>query len=168
MTPTKKSKSDTTASAKKEAKPTKQVKTETATAALAASEREGEAGRKKNIAGKARSVPKDAQGSAAVMSKPEQRKKSIQAPVTPSDARGAAAVVSDAGASAGDTMSLAEQPGKHGRDGVEPEIRYQMIAEAAYYRAQARGFAGGEEMHTQDWLEATAEIDRMLGPRSKG
>ncbi|MEW5882587.1 MAG: DUF2934 domain-containing protein [Pseudomonadota bacterium] len=36
-----------------------------------------------------------------------------------------------------------------------------MIAQAAYYRAQRRGFAPGGEL--QDWLEAEAEIDRSLG-----
>jgi len=38
--------------------------------------------------------------------------------------------------------------------------RQRMIEEAAYYRAQRRGFADGEPM--RDWLEAEAEIDRML------
>ncbi|MGK2913578.1 MAG: DUF2934 domain-containing protein [Porticoccaceae bacterium] len=33
----------------------------------------------------------------------------------------------------------------------------QMIAEAAYYRAQARGFAPGCEL--DDWLAAEAEVD---------
>ncbi|HXH64950.1 MAG TPA: DUF2934 domain-containing protein [Mariprofundaceae bacterium] len=40
------------------------------------------------------------------------------------------------------------------------EIRRQMIAEAAYYHAEQRGFATGNEM--QDWLEAEKEIDRRL------
>jgi len=38
--------------------------------------------------------------------------------------------------------------------------RREMISVAAYYRAERRGFApGGAE---QDWLEAEAEIDRLL------
>jgi hypothetical protein len=46
---------------------------------------------------------------------------------------------------------------------VTPEQRYRMIEEAAYYRAEKRGFAaGGEEA---DWAAAVAEIDEML---SKG
>lgn len=40
------------------------------------------------------------------------------------------------------------------------EERCRLIAEAAYYRAQARGFAPGQE--TEDWLQAEAEIDRKL------
>ncbi len=35
----------------------------------------------------------------------------------------------------------------------------QMIAEAAYYRAQARGFTPGHEL--DDWLEAEAEVDTV-------
>lgn len=41
-----------------------------------------------------------------------------------------------------------------------PEQRYQMIAEAAYYRAEKRGFDGANV--EQDWREAEAEIDRIL------
>lgn len=43
---------------------------------------------------------------------------------------------------------------------VTPEERYQMIAKAAYFRAEKRGFATGDT--ARDWLEAEAEIDRML------
>lgn len=44
---------------------------------------------------------------------------------------------------------------------VTPEERYNMIAEAAYYRAESRGFVGGDP--AQDWVEAEAEIDAALG-----
>ena len=40
------------------------------------------------------------------------------------------------------------------------EDRYEMIAIAAYYRAERRGFNGGDAM--QDWLEAEAEIDAAV------
>jgi len=43
---------------------------------------------------------------------------------------------------------------------LEPERRRHMIAEAAYYRAQRRGFAPGFEV--EDWLAAEAEIDTAL------
>lgn len=43
---------------------------------------------------------------------------------------------------------------------VTPEERYQMIAEAAYYHAESRSFVMGDP--AQDWLEAEAEIDRIL------
>lgn len=40
------------------------------------------------------------------------------------------------------------------------EDRQEMIAIAAYYRAERRGFDGGDPM--LDWLEAEAEIDSMV------
>ncbi len=48
---------------------------------------------------------------------------------------------------------------------VTPEQRLQMIAEAAYFRAEARGFAPGHE--TEDWLAAEAEVDRLLSGGSR-
>lgn len=44
---------------------------------------------------------------------------------------------------------------------VDPELRHRMIAEAAYFMAERRGFSGGDPV--QDWLEAEAEITVMLG-----
>ena len=41
-----------------------------------------------------------------------------------------------------------------------PEEREYMIAEAAYYRAERRGFAPGNEM--EDWLQAETEIDSLI------
>ena len=39
--------------------------------------------------------------------------------------------------------------------------RHGMIAEAAYYQAEKRGFQSGHEI--LDWLEAEKEIDKLLG-----
>jgi hypothetical protein len=39
--------------------------------------------------------------------------------------------------------------------------RHAMIAEAAYFRSEKRGFADGHEL--DDWLAADADIDRQLG-----
>lgn len=48
-----------------------------------------------------------------------------------------------------------------GRAGaISGEQRRRMIAEAAYYRAERRGFAGADPV--ADWLTAEAEIDRQL------
>jgi hypothetical protein len=41
-----------------------------------------------------------------------------------------------------------------------PEEREYMVAEAAYYRAERRGFAPGNEM--EDWLQAETEIDSLI------
>jgi hypothetical protein len=43
---------------------------------------------------------------------------------------------------------------------VSAEERARMIAEAAYFRAQRRGFRNGDTV--RDWAEAEAEIDAML------
>jgi len=49
---------------------------------------------------------------------------------------------------------------------LDPRVRHQMIARAAYCCAEKRGFAGGAESQLHDWLEAEAEIDRMLARTS--
>lgn len=43
---------------------------------------------------------------------------------------------------------------------VSPERRFEMISEAAYFRAERRGFAPGAE--SRDWLESEAEIEELL------
>ena len=49
---------------------------------------------------------------------------------------------------------------------VSEEARRAMIAQAAYLRAERRGFApGGEE---EDWLAAEAEVDALLKARNSG
>lgn len=49
---------------------------------------------------------------------------------------------------------------------TDDERRRHMIADAAYYRAERRGFAGGDPV--ADWLEAEAEIDASLGGSAPG
>ena len=43
---------------------------------------------------------------------------------------------------------------------VSPETRHALIREAAYYRAERRGFAEGDP--EADWAAAEAEIDQLL------
>jgi hypothetical protein len=43
---------------------------------------------------------------------------------------------------------------------VGPEYRAALIAEAAYFRAEKRGFAPGHE--AEDWLAAESEVDAKL------
>jgi len=43
---------------------------------------------------------------------------------------------------------------------VDPNLRQQMIATAAYYRAERRGFNGSDP--SIDWCEAEMEVDQML------
>jgi hypothetical protein len=49
--------------------------------------------------------------------------------------------------------------------GVTPEQRHQMIAEAAYRRAQKRSFVGGNPEN--DWYEAEAEIGQLFSQLSE-
>jgi hypothetical protein len=49
--------------------------------------------------------------------------------------------------------------------GISPRERHEMIAVAAYFRAERRGFAPGGEF--RDWWEATVAIDRMLERMSR-
>jgi hypothetical protein len=52
---------------------------------------------------------------------------------------------------------------------VDPEQRAALIAEAAFFRAEKRGFVPGHEI--EDWLDAESEVDARLmrateaGPR---
>lgn len=43
---------------------------------------------------------------------------------------------------------------------ITPEQRFNMIAEAAYFMAEKRGFSGGDP--ETDWFCAESEIDHML------
>lgn len=54
----------------------------------------------------------------------------------------------------------AKKPPKR-RQQPSPEQLWKQIAEAAYYKAKARGFAPGGEV--QDWIEAEAEVMHRLG-----
>jgi hypothetical protein len=53
---------------------------------------------------------------------------------------------------------------------VGPEQRAALIAEAAFFRAEKRGFAPGSEV--ADWLAAEAEVDatllRSMKPGARG
>lgn len=44
---------------------------------------------------------------------------------------------------------------------VTSEERERLVARAAYFRAEKRGFAPGCEL--QDWVEAEAEVLRLIG-----
>ena len=44
---------------------------------------------------------------------------------------------------------------------MTPEERYRMIAVIAYYRAEKRGFIGGDP--AQDWVDAEAEVQQLIG-----
>lgn len=57
--------------------------------------------------------------------------------------------------------AVKKNPGKAVKNNtVSPELRSYMVATAAYFLAEKRGFASGCEM--QDWALAEADIDAML------
>lgn len=52
-------------------------------------------------------------------------------------------------------------PGRpDGPSAISAEERHKLIAKAAYYRAERRGFRCGCPEH--DWFDAEAEVDRTL------
>jgi hypothetical protein len=47
---------------------------------------------------------------------------------------------------------------------IDPVLRHELISEAAYFRAERRGFADGGEF--DDWLAAEREVDARLAGRA--
>ncbi len=58
-----------------------------------------------------------------------------------------------------------KQGNQEARPGSGPALsaqeRERLVAQAAYFRAEKRGFAPGCEL--QDWVEAEAEVLRLIG-----
>jgi hypothetical protein len=64
-------------------------------------------------------------------------------------------------ADAGKPGIIAEMASQIAMDrAVDPETKQLMIAEAAYYCAEKRGFVPGCEL--EDWLEAEAQMEALL------
>jgi hypothetical protein len=45
---------------------------------------------------------------------------------------------------------------------ISEDVRRGMIAQAAYLRAERRGFTGGHEKEREDWVAAEAEVNALL------
>jgi hypothetical protein len=61
------------------------------------------------------------------------------------------------------TARTQQQPEPHRASAatlIDPERRRALIAEAAYFRAERRGFVPGHE--AEDWLAAELEVDTAL------
>ncbi|NNC67383.1 MAG: DUF2934 domain-containing protein [Gammaproteobacteria bacterium] len=56
-------------------------------------------------------------------------------------------------------VKTSKENSKHA-DIVDPELRDQMIAEAAYFKSLNRDFQG--DYCVEDWLEAETEIDTLF------
>jgi len=64
------------------------------------------------------------------------------------------------------TVARATLKPKPVRAAINGEDRLRMIAEAAYFRAEQRGFAPGHEL--ADWLAAEIDVDSLLGEDGRG
>jgi hypothetical protein len=51
-------------------------------------------------------------------------------------------------------------PPESGPGRISPELRRQWVSEAAYFRAERRGFRDGDPR--TDWIEAEAEVDARI------
>lgn len=56
-------------------------------------------------------------------------------------------------------------PGERGRPRMNAEDRRRLISDAAFFRAERRGFVGGDP--DQDWYEAEQEINELVGPHGE-
>ena len=45
-------------------------------------------------------------------------------------------------------------------ESIDPDVRRQLVAAEAYFRAERRGFAAGNEL--DDWIAAEAAVDSRL------
>lgn len=70
------------------------------------------------------------------------------------------AEVSSVGRAAARAEGQRVAAGANGHATVSPAERLQMVAQAAYFRAERRGFAPGGEC--DDWVQAEREIDELL------
>lgn len=57
--------------------------------------------------------------------------------------------------------STRQRASKRAKPQDDSHARRQCIAEAAYYKAEKRGFTPGQEY--DDWLEAEREFDSQMG-----
>jgi Protein of unknown function (DUF2934) len=52
---------------------------------------------------------------------------------------------------------VASAPATAATSSIDPEVRRQMVAAEAYFRAERRGFAAGQEV--EDWIAAESVVD---------
>jgi hypothetical protein len=104
-----------------------------------------------------KSAAKTGSPNAALPSAPQENRPALP----PSERTGRVTQRSSAVAAGVATPGASTAPGQSApRTPVTAEARWRMIAEAAYFKAQRRGFIGGDATH--DWAEAEAEIDAWL------
>ena len=87
------------------------------------------------------------------------RQRAARAPVAGGPAADAARTATQANPADSSTAQPAARAAR-ARAGITPAERQQMVAEAAYFRAERRGFAAGGEL--EDWIQAESEIDQLM------
>ena len=60
----------------------------------------------------------------------------------------------------GPAMALESEAATVANSGIDPEVRRQMVAAEAYFRAERRGFAAGQEV--EDWIAAESVVDSRI------
>ncbi len=105
------------------------------------------AGAEKKPAVKQPATAKPAAKSAPAKAAAPKTKTATPKPAAPAKGNGAKAPSAKAAKGNGDAR-------------ITPEQRYRMICDAAYYRAERRGFVGGSP--SDDWIAAEAEVDELL------
>ncbi len=60
--------------------------------------------------------------------------------------------------------SKSRQAARAGSADIDPEVRRQLVAAEAYFLAERRGFAGGNEL--EDWVAAERMVDSRLKQES--
>ncbi|MBI4938328.1 MAG: DUF2934 domain-containing protein [Nitrosomonadales bacterium] len=97
----------------------------------------------------------------AVAAKPAVKKAAAKTAPAVTPAKKTAAKKTGKPLSAGNVAAKSESGSRNvQKRNVSPEERYQMIAAAAYWRAERRNFAAGGAL--DDWIAAEAEIDALL------
>ena len=88
---------------------------------------------------------------------------SHETPVRPRKPRGAASATRPHRSSRRSAVVDSALPDADPLSSAPPlDLRRHMIAEAAYFRAERRGFCGGDSERLDDWLQAEMEIGRLL------
>jgi len=57
----------------------------------------------------------------------------------------------------GSAMVVMKSEATSATSSIDPEVRRQMVAAEAYFRAERRGFAAGQEV--EDWIAAEGVVD---------
>lgn len=107
-------------------------------------------------------------GTAASAKKPVAKTKTAKGPTksagaTSKTAAGAKTTAAKPAAPASPPKTAAPKAPKNSAKldaSITPDQRYRMICDAAYYRAERRGFVGGNPH--EDWVAAEAEVDAIL------